>query len=510
MAIYKIRVLSAALCAFTLSLQLKAVAADIVTEPVSGGADTTAVASDTTASAESKELKGGVSKTEVAPEELIDQLVQNAFDRDERADEITKKEGKYNGAFRRSVARVSDMAQFMTAYKGFQASSEAADVILAEKEKLKSRAAVDWIKQKHHDELHPKVVSSLMQIASGLGMTDPARQQKNVDLGVKQLASIVGDEDAKRALTAMTAWAASVKDTAPASTSQEPLSVLQMDAATKKVIENSLQRDGVVLETKAKLHKYNHRSKLMMATAKVVNTTLSVAMFSPTFVSPAAQLTLLAFLASTGGPEEAKLLKELYLDRRIESRYKMINQEVTQAVSNYNVASITGNTVLGQFCNLTAGKMGGKDVLVVSVTAPDTIPGVNVTTSDASTDDSNAKMTDAKSADTAVSESSQPESKVSETKTSDVKDAKVSDAKGTVETKATTETKVTAESKAVEEKSVTLSTTSSTPATDILRASGALSKNSADATDNSAAESSEVKSSKKSGDVGMTQPGTSL
>ncbi len=381
MATFKVRVLSATLCLATLGAQVSAAEIAVGTDAAlapptvllsTHGATDTGVAQGEVG----KELKGGVSKTEVAPEELIDQLVVSAYDRDARASEIKAKEGKYRGSLRRSIAKMSDMAQFMTAYKGFQASSEAADVILEEKQKLKSKAAVDWIKQKQHDELHPKVVSSLMQIASGLGMSDPAKQQKNVDVGVKQLASIVGDEDAKRALTAMTAWAASVKESGSPIAAQEPLTVLKLDSATKKLIENSLQRDEIVLETRSKLQKYNHRSKLLQATAKVVNSTLSVAMFSPTIVSPAAQIALLAFLMATGGPEEAKLLKELYLDRRIECRYKMINQEATQAINNYNVASITGNTVLVQFCNLTAGKMGGKDVLAQAVTeeAPDAVP----------------------------------------------------------------------------------------------------------------------------------------
>jgi hypothetical protein len=87
-------------------------------------------------------------------------------------------------------------------------------------------------------------------------------------------------------------------------------------------------------------------------------------MFTPSIISPVAQIALLTFLTATGGPEEAKLLKELYLDRRIECRYKMLNQETTQAINNYNVAAITGNTVLIEFCNLTANKMAGDDVLV--------------------------------------------------------------------------------------------------------------------------------------------------
>ncbi|CAN5575978.1 hypothetical protein BH10CYA1_BH10CYA1_22030 [soil metagenome] len=413
MATFKNRVLSATLCLATLGAQVSA--AEIAVEPQTESTPPTVLLSTHGATDAGvaqgdagKELKGGVSKTELAPEVLIDQLVNSAYDRDARAIEIRQKEGKYKGSLRKSIAKISDMAQFMTAYKGFQASSEAADVILEEKQKLKSKAAVEWIKQKQHDELHPKVVSSLMQIASGLGMSAPSKQQKNVDVGVKQLASIVGDQDAKRALTAMTAWAASVKESNAPLTAQEPLNVLKLDSATKKLIESSLQRDEIVLETRSKLQKYNHRSKLLQATAKVVNSTLSVAMFSPTIVSPAAQIALFAFLMATGGPEEAKLLKELYLDRRIECRYKMINQEATQAINNYNVASITGNSVLVQFCNLSANKMAGKDVLAQSVKDESTDTPVATlesttaerqTTEGASSPLESSKQTDNKAAD---------------------------------------------------------------------------------------------------------------
>jgi hypothetical protein len=317
-------------------------------------------------------LRGGVTKTANTPEHLIDELVGSAYSRDEHAMAITAKEDKYKSKFRRTVAKVSDMAQFMTAYKGFQASSEAADIILEEKQKLKSRASVDWIKQKQHDELHSKVVSGLMQLASGLGMSDVAKRQKNIDAGTKQLGALVGPHEASRALAEMTAWAAAVESSNPIVV-QEPLSILKLDSAAKMLAEVSLQNDDVVLETRTKLHKFNHHNKLMQGTAKVVNTTLSAAMFTPTIISPAAQLLLIGFLMATGGPEEAKLLKELYLDRRIECRYKMINQEATQAVNSYNLASVTGNTVLSHFCKVSANKLAGKKVFCKVVSVDDAV-----------------------------------------------------------------------------------------------------------------------------------------
>ena len=46
---------------------------------------------------------------------------------------------------------------------------------------------------------------------------------------------------------------------------------------------------------------------------------------------------------STGGPEENKILKELYYGRRLEIRRKRINDETELALTNYQKALMTHN-----------------------------------------------------------------------------------------------------------------------------------------------------------------------
>jgi hypothetical protein len=78
---------------------------------------------------------------------------------------------------------------------------------------------------------------------------------------------------------------------------------------------------------------------------------------SPTFVAPAAQVAWTTFVMVNGGPEEAKLLKEIYLDRRFESRWKMFNQEAGQAVTSYNTAMMTKNATLATVSQLLLDNM---------------------------------------------------------------------------------------------------------------------------------------------------------
>ena len=90
---------------------------------------------------------------------------------------------------------------------------------------------------------------------------------------------------------------------------------------------------------------------------------MSIVAFSPTLASPAAQTAEFIFVACTGGPEEKKLLKEVYLDRCFESRFDRLNQEISMSINNYNSAILTRNPVL--FCCSQS--------LMEKLTNPDTV-----------------------------------------------------------------------------------------------------------------------------------------
>jgi hypothetical protein len=111
------------------------------------------------------------------------------------------------------------------------------------------------------------------------------------------------------------------------------------------------------------VHKYNHKSKFAMVTSHIVETTLGAASLTPTFVGPAAKVALLSFVMATGGPESCKLTKELYLDKRLESRWKVVNEEAHLALDNYHIAVLTKNPVLLAFSESLVGEMSGVDTV---------------------------------------------------------------------------------------------------------------------------------------------------
>lgn len=292
----------------------------------------------------------------------IDQLLDSALDRDDKTVVLDKAVKHYNKTSQKVLAETKDAMDYLIPYRGFGPSSEAGDIILDEKVKLKSRASAEYARQKHIDEKHLQIVTSMSQIAMGLGMSDQERGENVTASGIKALKNLVGDEEAEKTVDMLNEWSKNV--VVPDSVyAQGVWDVNQRQEKIKYVMETALDSDVVIQEVKRRLHKYNQRSKGAMIASHVVETTLGAASLTPTFIGPAAKVALLAFVMATGGPESCKLMKELYLDKRFESRAKIVAEETHMALDNYHVALLTRNPCLLALSESLVGEMTGPDSL---------------------------------------------------------------------------------------------------------------------------------------------------
>ncbi|PWU03464.1 MAG: hypothetical protein C5B53_00420 [Candidatus Melainabacteria bacterium] len=293
------------------------------------------------------ELKGSVSVNEQisSPSQLIGKLMESALAKDEAGELLNKKSRLHNQKWTQLFGRSKEMLQFATAYQGFETSSEGADVILEEKLKLKHHAAVELVKQKRADALHTKLTCAVMQIAMGLGLPDEQKRTQTIESGRQELIPLVGDADANQLLQSMTTWSRNIP-VDESTFARDTWDVLTLQKKSKTMLATSVQDDDVVKSIEARLHKYNHHSQFARVAAKIVGTTTSIVALSPNFAAPAAQAAEFIFVAATGGPEEKKVLQEIYLDRRFESRFERLSQEVSLAVNSYNQAMLTHNPVL--------------------------------------------------------------------------------------------------------------------------------------------------------------------
>lgn len=293
------------------------------------------------------ELKGSVTVTEqvIPPSQLIGKLMESALAKDEAKEMLEQKAHLHNQKWTRLFGRSKEMLQFGTSYQGFETSSEVADVILEEKLKLKHHAAIELVKQKRTDALHTKLTTAIMQIAMGLGLADEQKRNQTVERGRQELIPLVGEEESSQLVQSMTNWSRSVL-VDESIFAGDNWDVLTVEKKSRSLLADSVKNDDVVKSIETRLHKYNHHSKFASAAAKIVLTSCSIIALSPTFASPAAQAAEFIFVACTGGPEEKKVLREVYLDRCFESRFERLNLEASLAANGYNQALMTHNPVL--------------------------------------------------------------------------------------------------------------------------------------------------------------------
>jgi len=315
-----------------------------------------------------RELTGSISTADPYQHvgSQMDKLLETALERDEKTKTIDMAVSHYKKKSQIVIAETKDALDYMIPYRGFGPSKEAGDIILGEKLKMKSRASAEFARQKNIDETHLKVTTCMFQVAMGIGMTDRQRGEEIVDAGMKSLKELVGDEEAERTAKMLADFRDNFE--VPESMYEQKIwDVAQKQAKQNQIFQASIEEDPVVKEIKKRVHKYNHKSRLSMVTSQVLQTGLGVAALTPSFIGPGAKMALLSYVMATGGPESCKLLKELYLDKRFESRCKVISEEAHMAIDNYQIALMTRNPVLlacsESLLGQMIGEMGVKEIM---------------------------------------------------------------------------------------------------------------------------------------------------
>jgi hypothetical protein len=275
----------------------------------------------------------------------VDSLVEAALAKDPRTEYLNAAVEHYNKFQSKLTASAKDNLNFAVPYRGFDPSIEAADIASGENFKIRSLGSAEYARQKQIDELHVKVVSSVMQIAMGLGMQDHAQGQQKVNAELNNLRQLVGDDEANQAAQTLAEWSNNIS--VPESAfNQQTWDVNQQKDKMLSVMSNALNSDPVVAEIMMRLHKYNHKSKFSRVSARAIETALGTIALGPDFVGAGGRLALGTFVAATGGPEQAKMMKEAYFSKRLESRSNVLNDETHLALQNYQLGALTRNSVL--------------------------------------------------------------------------------------------------------------------------------------------------------------------
>jgi hypothetical protein len=290
-------------------------------------------------------LQGSTSYLDVSAKfsDTVHRLTKFALERDPEYEKTARAVDHYRTKVQRAVRFAKDAVNYAYPYRGFSMSIEGSRVITDKKQKLNNLFIAELTKQRYWDELHPKIMAKIMQIAMGLGLEKPELADVEIQKGVAGLKELVGEETAQTTLAELSEWKNELK--IPETVFEE--STRDVDT-TERIYANTLKisadGDPLIAEVFKRVKKFDH-GMLANCAAGVIEAQLSAVtvLSGNPGVSLAAEGLSTAFVMSTGGPEENKILKELYYGRRLEIRRKRISDEAELALVNYEKALLTHN-----------------------------------------------------------------------------------------------------------------------------------------------------------------------
>ncbi len=291
------------------------------------------------------------------------QLTYSALQRSSEYKKAEKAVDHYSTKVSRSVRFTKDAINYAIPYRGCSMSIEGAQMLLGKKPKLSNLFIAELMRQRISDEMQPKITACVMQIAMALGLKDEERSKSTIDQAMTDLTSMVGQEDSDRVLELLTSWKGQVD--IPDSVYQKR--TLDMAAYTQmlgEISQKASDTDPIIAALSSKVKKLNHGRLFNMTSSMVESTLSSATLLAVTpAVSVGAEALNTAFVMAIGGPEENKLLKELYISRRLELRRKRISDELNLGLMGYQTGMLTHNSLLIASSEAVLGGLVGPEAL---------------------------------------------------------------------------------------------------------------------------------------------------
>jgi hypothetical protein len=311
------------------------------------------------------------SQNEIAA--CIDEALSVAITRSLDAQKNSQKATKYGKAASRAWKSTKATVNYMLNDRGFLPSIEGGQLMLDENIKVHDKASADCAKQMWLDRTHDQVVADIVEMVTGLGNSDCSKRDELISDSMQSLTARDGEMTAKHILSRLTTWSQMEEARSKNYEGSFPHSIMwnvkQRQAKIDMIVNAVSKNDPITEEVKNRVHKYTKHSKAAVRTSQVVSTTLNAASLTPTLIGPAAQGAMLLFSLGTGGFEEDKLITEMYLGKRYQSRQNSFHNQALMALDAYELGVQSRNIPLTSCSALLLRRLGGED-LFVAVTQP--------------------------------------------------------------------------------------------------------------------------------------------
>lgn len=256
------------------------------------------------------------------------------------------------------TSKAKSLMNFMFDTRGTDWSKEGADVAIDKNSDVASDTTSFYRDQVHRDDLHWQVISLIAKIASALG--DGVGESQSAIQSVSQLRNLIGDVETDTVLKWLSGQEIeNVKSEIPKTVRFDLPHILD---AQDVMLSAALDRDSVIASVKKELLPYANKGKGKRVATKIAYSTLGAAAFVPNWIAPIAETSFLGTMMANGGPEQDKLLKEIYYAKRLEKRRDLIQRELNLALNTREISIATANAPLYHFSRELTEYLCGEDM----------------------------------------------------------------------------------------------------------------------------------------------------
>lgn len=292
-------------------------------------------------------------------EEAINTAAITAMERDPEVLQADQNLFKMQGSGQSAKEMSKNFLHYLLNYRGVGPSSAGANALMERKIKASSTLSAELKWEKAVDEKYVSTVNACAELADALDREDAADRAQALSDAKANLNLLVGEEETNKLVDKFQNLKATLPATLPDPGS---LGVAAERARIRTLEEAVIKQDPILSATAQKLAKYTVTTKTEVVTG-AVQTALGVAGLAPSLIGPCAQLVKTAFILSTGGSEENKLYKEVFLFKRIEVRARTISQLSSTAVRSYHMACMTKRPLLAAYAQSLMSKMTDADTV---------------------------------------------------------------------------------------------------------------------------------------------------
>jgi hypothetical protein len=240
-----------------------------------------------------------------------------------------------------------NFVHYLVNYRGVGPSSAGANALMEKEINTSSKLSTELKWEKAIDEKYVEIVNACAEAADALDREALGEGSDSVTEVTNTLTDLVGKEEADKLIAKFRKLRSEMPDSIKAQ-SPKSFGISTERSQINALQEAVLKQDPILAEVAEKLGKYQVKKGTEVVSG-VVQGALGVAGLAPSFVGPAAQIVKTAFILSTGGSEENKLYKEVFLFKRLEVRSRTINHLATSSIRNYNIGTLTNRPFLAAY-----------------------------------------------------------------------------------------------------------------------------------------------------------------